>query len=42
VMRIARLEDRTQVGGLGQLELLGKARDSECAWIENVSDHGRV
>jgi hypothetical protein len=40
VMRIARLEDRTQVGGLGQLELLGKPRDSECAWIENVSDHG--
>ena len=40
VMRIARTEDRTQVGGLGQLELLGKPRDSECAWIENVSDHG--
>jgi hypothetical protein len=40
VMRIARMEDRTQVGGLGQLELLGKPRDSECAWIENVSDHG--
>ena len=40
VMRIARIEDRTQVGGLGQLELLGNPRDSECAWIENVSDHG--
>jgi hypothetical protein len=39
-MRSARMEDRTQVGGLGQLELLGKPRDSECAWIENVSDHG--
>jgi hypothetical protein len=39
-MRIVRMEDRTQVGGLGQLELLGNPRDSECAWIENVSDHG--
>jgi len=32
-MRAARIEDRTQVGSLGQLELLGKPRDSECAWI---------
>ncbi len=39
-MRAARIEDRTQVGSLGQLELLGKPRDSECAWIENISDHG--
>jgi hypothetical protein len=39
-MRSARIEDRTQVGGLGQLELLGKPRDSECAWIENISDRG--
>ena len=39
-MRIGRLEGRTQVGGLGQLELLGNPRDSECAWIENVSEHG--
>jgi hypothetical protein len=39
-MRSARMEDRTQVGGLGQLGLLGKPRDSECGWIENVSDHG--
>jgi len=39
-MRTARAEDRTQVGSLGQLELLGKPRDSECAWIENISDHG--
>jgi hypothetical protein len=40
MMRIARLESRAQVGGLGQLELLGNPHDSECAWIENVSDHG--
>jgi hypothetical protein len=40
LMRIARMEDRAQLGGLGQLELLGNPRDSECAWIENVSDHG--
>jgi hypothetical protein len=39
-MRSGRMEDRTHVGGLGQLELLGKPRDSECAWIENISDHG--
>jgi hypothetical protein len=39
-MRTARIEDRTQVGSPGQLELLGKPRDSECAWIENISDHG--
>jgi hypothetical protein len=40
VMRTARVEDRTPVGSLGQLELLGMPRDSECAWIENISDHG--
>jgi hypothetical protein len=34
------MEDRTQAGGLGQLEILGKPRDSECAWIENISDRG--
>jgi hypothetical protein len=39
-MRTARIEDRTQIGNLGQLELLGKPRDSECAWIENISDRG--
>jgi len=39
-MRSARMEDRTRVGGLGQLELVGRPRDSECAWIENISDHG--
>jgi len=40
VMRTARAEDRSEVGSLGQLELLGKPRDSECRWIENISDHG--
>ena len=39
-MRSARMEDRAQTGGLGQLELLNNPHDSECAWIENVSDHG--
>jgi hypothetical protein len=39
-MRSGRREDRTLVGTLGQLELLEKPRDSECAWIENISDHG--
>lgn len=39
-MRSGRMEDRTQLGGLGQLELVGKPHDSECAWIENISDHG--
>src|SRR5207249_12309973 len=34
------LEDRTPIGSLGQLEIVGKPRDSECAWIENISDHG--
>jgi len=40
MMTSPRMEARTQIGGLGQLELLGKPRDSECAWIENISDHG--
>jgi hypothetical protein len=39
-MNSGRLEDRTSVGSVGQLELLGKPQDSECAWIENISDHG--
>lgn len=39
-MRRARMEDRTQAGGLGQLEFLSKPRDSEYVWIENISDHG--
>jgi len=39
-MRRARMEDRTQAGGPGQLKLLGKLRDWEGAWIENISDHG--
>jgi hypothetical protein len=34
------MESRTLAGSLGQLELLGKPRDSECAWIENICDHG--
>lgn len=39
-MTSGRLENRTPIGSLGQLEIVGKPRDSECAWIENVSDHG--
>lgn len=39
-MRRGRIENRTLVGSLGQLELLGNPHDSECAWIENISDHG--
>jgi hypothetical protein len=39
-MRSGRMESRTPAGSLGQLELLGKPYDSECAWIENISDHG--
>jgi hypothetical protein len=39
-MRRSRMEDRTQAGGPGQLKLLGKPRDWECAWVENISDHG--
>ena len=39
-MGSGRMEQRTLVGTLGQLELLEKPRDSECAWIENISDHG--
>jgi hypothetical protein len=34
------MEDRTQAGGPGQVKLLGKPRDWEGAWIENISDHG--
>jgi len=33
-------ESRIPVGSLGQLELLEKSRDSECAQFENISDHG--
>lgn len=39
-MRIGRLERRTLVGSVGQIALLGNPHDSECAWIENISDHG--
>ena len=39
-MKSARMEKRALTGGLGQLELLDNPHDSECAWIENVSDHG--
>ncbi len=39
-MSSARLEERTPIGSLGQLEIVGNPRDSECAWIENISDHG--
>jgi hypothetical protein len=39
-MRRARMEDRTQAGGPGQLKILGKPHDWEVAWIENISDHG--
>jgi len=39
-MRDGRGESRIAVGSLGQLELLGKPRDSECAWFENISEHG--
>jgi hypothetical protein len=39
-MRSARMEERALTGGLGQLELLDNPHDSECAWIENISDHG--
>jgi len=35
-----RTEDRTYVGSLGQLEVLGKPNDSEYGWIENISEHG--
>jgi hypothetical protein len=39
-MGSGRMESRNLAGSLGQLELLGKPHDSECAWIENISDHG--
>ncbi|HXH67012.1 MAG TPA: hypothetical protein VNI81_07410 [Candidatus Limnocylindrales bacterium] len=39
-MRTGRGETRILVANLGLLELLGKPRDSERAWIENISDHG--
>jgi hypothetical protein len=39
-MSSGRLEDRTPIGSLGQLEIVGNPRDSECAWIENISVHG--
>ena len=39
-MRSGRLERRTLVGSVGQIALLGNPRDSECAWIENISDRG--
>jgi hypothetical protein len=39
-MRDGRGESRIEVGSLGQLELLGKPRDSECARFENISEHG--
>jgi hypothetical protein len=39
-MSDGRGESRIEVGSLGQLELLGKPRDSECARFENISEHG--
>jgi hypothetical protein len=39
-MSSGRRESRIMVASLGLLELLGKPRDSERAWIENISDHG--
>jgi hypothetical protein len=39
-MRDGRGESRIPVGSLGQLELLGNPRDSECAQFQNISDHG--
>jgi len=39
-MSSGRLEDRISIGSPGQLEIVGNPRDSECAWIENISDHG--
>ena len=39
-MRDGRGESRIAVGSLGQLELLGNPRDSECARFENISEHG--
>jgi hypothetical protein len=35
-----RTERRILVGTLGQLEVQEKPHDSECAWIENISDRG--
>lgn len=39
-MREGRGESRVPAGSFGQLELLGRPRDSECARFENVSAHG--
>jgi hypothetical protein len=39
-MSSGRGESRILVASLGLLELLGKPRDSERAWIENISNHG--
>jgi len=39
-MSSGRLEDRISIGSPGQLEIVGNPRDSEWAWIENISDHG--
>lgn len=39
-MRDGREESRITVGGVGQLESLGKPHDSECAQFENISEHG--
>lgn len=39
-MNSGRVETRTSQGSVGQLERVGKPHDSECAWIENFSDHG--
>jgi len=39
-MKNGRGESRIAVGSLGQLELLGYPRDSECARFENISEHG--
>jgi hypothetical protein len=39
-MESGRTERRILVGTLGQLEVQEKPHDSECAWIENISDRG--
>ncbi len=39
-MESGRTERRILIGTLGQLEVQAKPHDSECAWIENISDRG--
>ncbi|HET7107285.1 MAG TPA: hypothetical protein VFI38_10780 [Candidatus Acidoferrum sp.] len=39
-MNNGRLECRIPIGTGGQLENVGNPHDSECAWIENISNRG--